>query len=259
MVVSKTRILIVEDEGIIAEGLQSSLQELGYEVCAIVPTGEEALEKIEGHQPDLVLMDIVLENEMDGIDVANQIRSGFNIPVIYLTAFSDDETLERAKKTEPFGYIIKPIEDRELRANIEITLYKHKTEKALRKAHDELELKIKERTAELITTNEQLQNEITERMLTEREIRKSAFYLDTMSDAILVGTIDTKLTKVNKATLKLWGYTEKELLRRSVLNLFPKEEHMKHKMEMEKAFKTGDVSQFETVALTKKGKRIPVE
>ena len=123
----KEQILIVEDERIVGDDIKMIVQRLGYTVSGIAFSGEEAIKKIEKMQPDLVLMDIVLEGEMSGIDAAEIIRSRFNIPVVYLTAYSDKKTLERAKITEPFGYILKPFEDRDLHSTIEMALYKHKT------------------------------------------------------------------------------------------------------------------------------------
>lgn len=132
----ETQILVVEDESIVAEDIRRSLQNLGYTVSAVVSSGEKALKKVEEISPDIVLMDIVLHGEMDGIEVAEQIHSRFNIPVVYLTAYSDEKILERAKITEPFGYIIKPFKERELQINIEIALYKHKIEKRLRESEE---------------------------------------------------------------------------------------------------------------------------
>lgn len=133
---AKTQISIVEDECIIADDIKKSLQNLGYAVSSVTSSGEEAVKKVEENNPDLVLMDIVLQGEIDGIKTADQIRSRFNIPVVYLTAYADDKTLERAKITEPFGYIIKPYRERELQIAIEIALYKHKMEKKLKESRE---------------------------------------------------------------------------------------------------------------------------
>ncbi|RLA86666.1 MAG: hypothetical protein DRG58_11810 [Deltaproteobacteria bacterium] len=127
----KKRILIVEDERIIAEDLKQTLETLGYSVSAIVASGEEAINAVAAQNPDLVLMDIVLKGEMDGIAAAAQIRSLFKIPVVFLSAYGDAQTLERAKVTEPFGYILKPFDNRELHINIEIALHKSRTEKRI--------------------------------------------------------------------------------------------------------------------------------
>jgi PAS domain S-box-containing protein len=124
--------MVVEDESIVAEDIKRSLQSIGYKVAAVVSSGEKAVEKAEEIRPDLVLMDIVLMGKINGIEAAGRIHSAFNIPVIYLTAYSDEEILERAKITEPFGYIIKPFDDRELHSVIEMSLYKHGMEKKLK-------------------------------------------------------------------------------------------------------------------------------
>jgi CheY-like chemotaxis protein len=126
MVMSKTRVLVVEDESIIAMDIVATLKKLGYEVTATVPSGEQAISEVEEDKPDLILMDIVIKGEMDGIETAEQIRSRFSIPVVYLTAYADEKTLERAKITGPFGYITKPFQDTDLRVAVEIGLYKAK-------------------------------------------------------------------------------------------------------------------------------------
>jgi len=120
----KEKILIVEDERVVAMDIQNRLKDLGYSVCGLASSGEEAVKKASEIQPDLILMDIVLKGRMDGIDAARQIRERFNIPVVYLTTFSDEKTLQKARLTEPYGYILKPFDDRELRSNIEMALYK---------------------------------------------------------------------------------------------------------------------------------------
>lgn len=125
---AKAKILVVEDESIIAMDIAMSLESLGYEVTATVPSGEQAIEKVAEDKPDLIFMDIVIKGEMDGIETAGRIHSQFNIPVVYLTAYADEKTLERAKITGPFGYITKPFEDTDLRVAVEIGLYKAKLE-----------------------------------------------------------------------------------------------------------------------------------
>jgi two-component system, cell cycle sensor histidine kinase and response regulator CckA len=132
------RILIVEDERIVAGDIRSRLRRLGYSVVDMVSTGEDAILRAEALRPDLVLMDIRLEGAMDGIQAAEAIRSRFDIPVIYLSAFADKQTVERAKVTEPFGYLIKPFEDTELHSSIEVALYKRKTEAQRRALESQL-------------------------------------------------------------------------------------------------------------------------
>jgi diguanylate cyclase (GGDEF)-like protein len=134
------RILVVEDENIIAMDLKRRLAFLGYEVVGTLATGEEAIEKADELHPDLILMDIVLKGKVDGIEAAQQIRAHSGPPVVFITAYSDDKTLQRARQVDPYGYIIKPFEDRELVASIEMGLYKHRVERELfhRAFHDDL-------------------------------------------------------------------------------------------------------------------------
>jgi two-component system cell cycle sensor histidine kinase/response regulator CckA len=130
----KTQILIVEDERIVATDIKTSLIRLGYDVCDIAVSGKEAIKKAEEIRPDLVLMDIVLEGEMDGIEAASIISSRFDLPIVYLTAHADDKTLHRAKMTGPSGYILKPFEDRDVHSTVEMALYKHKMGIKLKKS-----------------------------------------------------------------------------------------------------------------------------
>ena len=165
------KILIVEDEYIIAENLQKSLDKMGYNIFSTVSSGKEALKKINDEKPDLVLMDIVLKGEMNGIETTDRIKSRFKIPVIYISSYVDDKILERAKITEPYGYIIKPFEERELYITIKMALYKHKMEDKLSRAHDELEKEVNKRTADLAKTNEQLIRQIKEREQADMKIK----------------------------------------------------------------------------------------
>jgi PAS domain S-box-containing protein len=127
----ETRILIVEDDGIIARDIQQTLVRLGYAYPIIVSSGEEAIQRVTEIPPDLVLMDIKLKGPMDGVEAAQQIRARFDIPVIYLTAYADDLTLRRAKVTAPFGYVLKPFEEEELHSVIEMALYRHEMERTV--------------------------------------------------------------------------------------------------------------------------------
>lgn len=130
------KILAVEDEGLVARDIQEMLKSIGYDAPAVAYSGEEAVRKVEELHPDLVLMDIVLNGDMDGIEAAEILRARFNIPVVYLTAYADEETLQRAKISEPFGYILKPFEERILHTTIEMALYKHRLENALRESEE---------------------------------------------------------------------------------------------------------------------------
>ncbi|MCX9085108.1 MAG: response regulator [Candidatus Methanoperedens sp.] len=122
---TKIQILVVEDEAIVAEAIRRKLLKMGYDAPSTASSGEEAIKRVKENKPDLVLMDIVIQGKMDGIETAEHIRTRFNIPVVYLTAYSDEKTLLRAKITKPSGYIIKPFKERELQVAIEIALFKH--------------------------------------------------------------------------------------------------------------------------------------
>ncbi len=128
------RILVVEDEAIVALDLRKRLTNLGYEIVDVTALGEQAVAIARLHRPDLTLMDIRLRGEMDGITAADIIRTELGLPVVYLTAHADDATVDRARVTEPFGYILKPFDERELRTAIEMAVYKHETERKLRES-----------------------------------------------------------------------------------------------------------------------------
>lgn len=129
----KPAIFIVEDEAIVANDLKETLLSLEYRVAGIAKSGELALETVKETRPDLVLMDIHLAGEMDGVETAGKIHILYNIPVIYLTAYADKILLDRAKITEPYGYVIKPYDERELHSIIEMALYKHRVEREIKK------------------------------------------------------------------------------------------------------------------------------
>lgn len=131
---TKKKILVVEDETLVAMDIKNSLKLLGYMVPAVAVSGEEAVIKAQEIQPDLILMDIRLKGEIDGVTAARLIRTKWNIPVVYLTAYSDELTLERAKITQPFGYLLKPFEEEELRVTIEIALSRFQAEAKIRQA-----------------------------------------------------------------------------------------------------------------------------
>ena len=133
---NKYSILIVEDEALIAASLVHALSSLGYTVPEPVATGEDAIRSVKTRKPDLVLMDIKLAGAMDGIETAEKIRAFVDIPIVYLTAFTDDTRLTKARLTEPYGFIVKPAHSRELHATIEMALYKHALDRKLKESED---------------------------------------------------------------------------------------------------------------------------
>jgi PAS domain S-box-containing protein len=131
---AKARIMVVEDEQITATDIEDILNGLGYEVTAICSSGPDAIEQAKQTHPDLVLMDIRIKGKMDGAEAAQEIRRRFDIPVVYLTAHADRETLDRAKSAEPLGYIVKPFQEVDLQATIQIALHKHTMDRKTRES-----------------------------------------------------------------------------------------------------------------------------
>lgn len=182
---SQVKILIVEDESIVAMDIKHRAEVLGYQVTAIIPSGEEALVSVAQNRPDLVLMDIVLKGEMDGIEAAQKIRDNYDIPVVYLTAYSDERTLKRAKITQPFGYIIKPFDDRELHSAVEVALYKH-----------QMESKLKESEKWLSTT------------------------LESIGDAVIATDKEGKLKFMNPVACEVTGWSHDEAIGKPLSEIF---------------------------------------
>jgi DNA-binding LytR/AlgR family response regulator len=132
----KTNVLVVEDEAIVSKDIQHSLIKLGYNVLGSASTGEKAIELALELKPDIVLMDIMLKGALTGIDVADQIREQLDVPVIYLTAYADENTLARVKVTEPYGYIIKPFKEIDIHTSIEMALFKHQKVSDVKRERD---------------------------------------------------------------------------------------------------------------------------
>lgn len=157
------RVLVVEDESVVGLDIRHRLIAMGYQVAGLALTGAEAIALASETRPDVILMDIRLRGPLSGIEAAERLRKDLDIPVVYLTAYADQTTIEQARISQPFGYVVKPFEDRELSITIEIARYRHKVERQLREnearllAHQvELRARVAERTAELTQLNERL-------------------------------------------------------------------------------------------------------
>jgi AmiR/NasT family two-component response regulator len=136
----KLRILIVEDEPIISNDIKASLAKLGYEVCGWVASGASAVKSAEDLRPDLILMDIILQGDMNGIEAANIINKRFNIPIIYMTGNADMETIQSARDTNPYGYVLKPVNSMNLFSVIDTALRRHNLEKDLRDSEEKFRI-----------------------------------------------------------------------------------------------------------------------
>lgn len=185
---SKTNILVVEDESIVSKDIQHSLKKLGYNVVGAASTGEKALEIARAERPDIVLMDIMLKGDMNGIETAEHIRQELSIPVVFLTAYADESTLTRAKVTEPYGYIIKPFKEIDLHTSIEMAIYKHGKEQEIIRERDLLYsiVESKEGSTDFIFVKSQ-----------SKLIKlKTAdiFYIEALKDYVVIHTADTRYT-----------------------------------------------------------------
>lgn len=185
---SKTKILIVEDESIVAKDIQFSLNKLGYAVCGIASSSDKAINLAGKEQPDLVLMDIMLKGDINGIDTALKMKELFTVPVIFLTAYADEATLEKAKIAEPYGYIIKPFKEVDLQTTIEVAVYKHGKEQAIKRERDFLYSIVENKDASsdfiFVKSNSKLVKLRT----------ADIFYVEALKDYVVIHTSDTRFT-----------------------------------------------------------------
>lgn len=225
------RIVVVEDDEIISEHLSKILRELGYEVAATATTGEQALEEVGRTIPDLVLMDIILKGDMDGIEAARLIRDRLRIPVIYLTAYSDDAVLERAKITAPFGYLLKPFRKEALKTTVAMALYKSRmdarvleSEAKYRELAELLESRVAERTAELEASNACLLNEVAERSKAQEAARSSEqlfrAIFESAGDCIFIKDPSLRYTLVNPVMAALLDMPVSEIIGKTDDDIF---------------------------------------
>jgi PAS domain S-box-containing protein len=227
----------------VALAIQYSLKRLGYSVAGVAASADEAVRLAEESQPDLILMDILLKGPCDGVEAAAVIGLRHKIPVIFLSSLADEETLERAKVTEAFGYLVKPFEDHDLHAAIQIALYKHQaerrareTEPALQRARLELEQRLRERTAALNAADQALQAERVARRATEQTLAHNQALVHGLfehaPDAILIVDAAGCLVRVNEQVCTLFGYSSEQLSGQKVEVLLPerfRERHVQHR------------------------------
>lgn len=183
---SKIFVLVVEDESIVSKDIQHSLKKLGYGIAGAASTGEKALELAESENPDIVLMDIMLKGDMNGIEAAQEIRSKHAIPVIFLTAYADESTLSKAKITEPYGYVLKPFKEIDLHTTIEMAIYKHAKEREVLRERDLLFSLVenKEKDFIFVKANSKL----------VKINNKDIYYIVALKDYVIIHTQDTRYT-----------------------------------------------------------------
>jgi PAS domain S-box-containing protein/putative nucleotidyltransferase with HDIG domain len=225
---SKVKVLVVEDEGLVARDVENMLKSLGYEVPAVVSTGEMAIRRAQDLLPDLVLMDIVLKGDVGGIAAAEKIWENLKIPVIYLTAYADEKTLQEAKKTDPFGYILKPFEERELQTAIEMALYKSGMEKKLR----------------------------------ERE-RWLSTVLQSIGDGVIATSEEGRVTFMNPLAERISGLRQVEALGKPLEKVFKTSPETEPRLFQTKGTDAsggdGRGTTTESLLITRDGRRVPLE
>jgi PAS domain S-box-containing protein/putative nucleotidyltransferase with HDIG domain len=227
--VEKARIMVVEDEAVISMEIQDRLTKMGHSVCGTAASGEEAVSVATAKRPDLILMDVQLRGEVDGVQTAKQIRDLIEIPIIYLTAFADDRTVERAKLTQPFGYLIKPFSEKELYAAIEMALYKNSMEVRVRDSE-----------------------------------RRYATTIRCIADCVIVTDTDMKITLMNPAAQSVTGWKQEEAVGKKldeVCKLVEEKALIAVESPMVKAIQERVVMNLTAPVLliTKNGDKVPVE
>lgn len=215
------RILIVEDEQIIGEDIKRTLEQFGYSVIDVMSTGEETLQKIDKLNPDMILMDIMLGGTLTGIETANEVLKSYDIPILYLTAFASEKILEEAKMTQPHGYIIKPFEEKELRASIEMAFYRHQMENTLK----------------------------------ESEKKYRILFNNIIDPIFIFSKEDLHFLDCNNSVISNYGYSKEELKKMTPFDLHPESEYEKVQNNVKKIPAEPDIYNH----LTKSGEKINVE
>jgi PAS domain S-box-containing protein len=222
-------ILVVEDEAIVARDIQATLGDLGYEVLETAASCDEAIHRASARCPDLVLMDIRIQGQRDGIETAETLRRRFRVPVVFLTAYADEKTIERAKKAQPYGYLVKPIKSNELRSVVEVALYRH-----------EMDVRLRERERWFSTT------------------------LRSIGDAVISTDLDARVTFMNAVAETLTGWRTEDAVGRpldEVLRLSQEDTHAAVENPIRRALREGKVARLgERIALLgKDGAERPID
>jgi PAS domain S-box-containing protein len=219
---SKGKILIVEDEWIIANDIKYTLNSYGYETTGIMSSGQSAINSVTLDPPDLILMDIIIQGDMDGIETAIAIRKQMDIPIIFVSANADEGIMERAKNTQPFAYLLKPFDDRELHISIEMALYRHKMDKKLRDS--------------------------------EKRFRS---LVENAADAFYVCDKHGLILDVNTAACEALGYSQEELLSLNIRDIYEKSDDNTLDTLLKKSIE-GAIT-FESTHIRKDGTELPAE
>ncbi len=183
----KINVLVVEDESIVSKDIQYSLKKLGYNVVGVAATGQKAIDLCGEKLPDIILMDIMLKGDINGIEASTRIKESYNIPVIFLTAYADENTLSKAKITEPYAYIIKPFKEIDLHTSIEMAFYKHSKELEILKERDMLYNIVENKESKefiFVKSKSRLIKLNT----------KDIFFIEALKDYVVINTINKRYT-----------------------------------------------------------------
>jgi len=255
------RILPVDDEIIIASQLQELLVSIGYDAPDIGGSAEEAIDLAKTLKPDLIIMDIMMPGPMDGIAAAEKIRADLDIPVIFLTAHSDEALIARAKQSDPLGYILKPFDESQIKFVIELALHKNEVDKLLKDANQKLEHRVRLRTAELTESNIKLFEEIQEHKKTEsllvEQTRRNEMILQTAMEGFWITDTRGMILEVNPSAASIMGYLPEELQRKSIFDMEP-EDHRELATHIRKAVRKGE-NHYDAQLLHKQGNVLSLE
>jgi len=254
-----SKIMVVDDEAYISTQLEERLTSMDYEVVGTASSGEGAISMAKSLSPDLVLMDIVMPGKLDGIEASEIITKELDIPVIFLTAYADDKFLERAKKVQSFGYILKPFQEKEIKANIELALYRKDKERLL--LFEEL---VQKRTANLNKINKKLQLEIKNRKRAQKELRKSEerfrALTERTSDWIWEIDVDGVYTYASPKVNDLLGYKPEEIIGKTPFDFMPADEAERVAGLFREIVKSGkSFSGLENMNIRKDGQHVVLE
>ena len=243
------KILIVDDEWLTRLEIEEMLTDLGYDVAGQAETGAEAVAMARELNPDLILMDVKMPGEMNGIDAAREIKAELGTPIVFVSGYGDPEYIEAAKEIAPFGYVMKPFDEREIHAFVEIALSRRKLELKLEEAYDELEQRVEIRTAELAEANKQLKRENEAHKRTVEELRESEKKLNAILDAttetiVLIGKKGI-VRVANKTVCDRLTTTKEEIIGKKLYDFFSPQVAEGRRKKWNRVFETGKPVSFE--------------
>ena len=257
-----SNLIIVDDEVIIATQLEEKLSRMGFTILGVACNGEEAVQLARKHLPDLMLMDIVMPGPYDGIAAASIIRKELDIPTVFLTAFSNDQLIARAKESEPLGYILKPYNDHQIRSTLELALYKCEMDRRMKAYREELENQVAKRTQALSQVNQKLEKEIQDRMFAqaalEKQMKRNDLILKTAMDGFWITDEKGTVSEANAAVAAILGYLPEEVIGKRAQDFETNPKKSVVLPQLKKAVETGSV-RYEARFFHKAGQEVELD